>query len=248
MKNTGQRKRFHNLAKILAEHHGFDCTVLFAQDPKHPEIVDPNYVKNIPGLEALDNADLLILFTRFRDLPNDQMQHFQDFLQKGKPIIGIRTATHAFNVRDSLSEWKHWGNYFNDEKSDWKGGFGQKILGANWYTHHGHHKHQSTRGFLAEGVENHPITKNIEAEKIWGATDVYGIRLPLPENGQALVLGQVIDREGEYDEKDLFFGMKETDKKLAENNSASKNSYNPNDPMMPIVWLKSYQIKDGKRR
>ena len=57
------------LAKILSERHGFNCTVLFAQDPKKPGIIDPNYSSNIPGLEKLQNADLMILFTRFRSLP-----------------------------------------------------------------------------------------------------------------------------------------------------------------------------------
>ena len=235
------------LARILSKHHGFDCTVLFAQDPQKPGIVDPNYTQNIPGLEALEDADLLVLFTRFRDLPDVQMQYFQNYLLKGKPVIAIRTATHAFNIQDSLSRWKHWGNYFNDENSDWTGGFGQKTLGTNWYTHHGYHKHQSTRGFSTKGAESHPITKNIHIDKIWGPADVYGLRLPLPGDAQALVLGKVIEREGEYNENDLFFGMKATDKKLAESNPDAENKYSPIDPMMPIVWIKSYQIEKGKQ-
>src|SRR5437660_617455 len=52
------------LAKILSRRHGFKCTVLFAIDPKTGTI-DPNK-SNIPGLEALDRADLMVLFTRFR--------------------------------------------------------------------------------------------------------------------------------------------------------------------------------------
>src|SRR5437879_13124588 len=54
------------LAKILARHHGFKCTVLFAIDPADGTI-NPNRNDNIPGLEALDSADLMVLFTRFRD-------------------------------------------------------------------------------------------------------------------------------------------------------------------------------------
>ena len=115
------------LAKILSTHHGFDCTVLFAQDPANLGIVDPNFTNNISGISMLENADLMILFTRFRDLPNEQMKHFENYLQKGKPIIAIRTATHAFNVKDSLSNYQHWGNYYDGEKTDWKGGFGKKL-------------------------------------------------------------------------------------------------------------------------
>ncbi|HUS06787.1 MAG TPA: hypothetical protein VMZ52_10845, partial [Bryobacteraceae bacterium] len=61
------------LAKILSMRHGFECTVLFAIDPRDGTI-NPNRKDNIPGLEALAKADLLILFTRFRDLPDQQMK------------------------------------------------------------------------------------------------------------------------------------------------------------------------------
>src|ERR1700693_1722654 len=56
------------LAKILARRHGFKCTVLFAIDPKDGTI-NPNCNSNIPGLEALKTADLMVIFTRFRNLP-----------------------------------------------------------------------------------------------------------------------------------------------------------------------------------
>ena len=85
------------LAKILARHHGFRCTVLFAIDPADGTI-NPNRNDNIPGLEALDSADLMVLFTRFRDLPDEQMKHIVDYVESGRPIIGLRTATHAFNI------------------------------------------------------------------------------------------------------------------------------------------------------
>src|SRR5208282_2884422 len=85
------------LAKILAKQHGFKCTVLFAIDPKDGTI-NPNVNNNIPGLEALKTADLMILATRFRNLPDDQMKHIVDYIDAGKPIIGLRTATHSFNL------------------------------------------------------------------------------------------------------------------------------------------------------
>src|SRR5437588_3431911 len=83
------------LGKILARHHGFKCTVLFAIDPKDGTI-NPNIKSNIPGLKVLKTADLLILFTRMRDLPDDQMEHLVEYIESGRPIIGLRTATHAF--------------------------------------------------------------------------------------------------------------------------------------------------------
>ena len=84
------------LAKILAERHGFKCTVLFSINPTNGTI-DPIVLNNIPGIEALATADLCILKLRFRELPDAQMKHFVDFVNSGKPIIGLRTATHAFN-------------------------------------------------------------------------------------------------------------------------------------------------------
>ena len=65
------------LGKILAKEHGFKCTVLFAIDKDGT--INPN-LNNIPGLEALDHADAMIIFTRFRDLPDEQMKHIVDFI------------------------------------------------------------------------------------------------------------------------------------------------------------------------
>jgi hypothetical protein len=234
------------LARILSERHGFDCTVLFAQDTTRPGVIDPNFTGNIPGLEALDDADLLVLFTRFRALPDEQMEHFNRYLLAGRPVLAIRTATHAFNFKDSTSAWRHWGNYFEQSGHPWDGGFGRLVLGERWHTHHGHHKHQSTRGVIAPGAADHPIANGLEDGDIWGPTDVYGVRLPLPGDAEPIILGQVINRAGEYDESDLFFGMKPSDSEHATTNPAEKTPYNPNDPLMPIAWTKSYQLPDGE--
>jgi hypothetical protein len=241
------------LAKILSATHGFNCTVLFAQDPEKPGIVNPNYVKNIPGLESLKSADLMIIFTRFRALPDEQMQHIDDYLKSGKPVIGIRTATHAFNFtkNDSASNWKQYGNYYSVD-DEWKNGFGRLVLGENWISHHGKHKHQSTRGIAAIGMEQHPILNGIAQGDIWGATDVYGVRLPLPGDSQPIVLGQVVNRLGDYDENDSLYGMRFTDNTVAgieleKDRDGKEIKINRNDPMMPIAWIKSYQLPGGQK-
>ena len=236
------------LAKILTTHHGFNSQVLFAQDPEVPGVINANYLNNIPGLENLNDADLMVIFTRFRALPDDQMAHIENFIKAGKPVIGIRTATHAFNfskVEDS--SYKHYGNYY-DGDDEWKDGFGRLVLGEKWISHHGHHRHQSARGVTAPGAASHPILNGIESGDIWGPSDVYGVRLPLPGDSQPLVLGQVINRAGEYDENDPLYGLRSTDTELATFNSADKEKkYNPNDPLMPIAWTKSYQVPEGKK-
>lgn len=205
------------LAKILAQHHGFRCTVLFAVDPEDGTI-NPNHINNIPGLEALKTADLAILFLRWRDLPDDQMKLLVDYIESGKPIIGLRTATHAFKSSKGFPRYA-WNS------KEWEGGFGRQVLGETWISHHGDHGRQSTRGIIAPGQQGHPIVRGIQDGDIWGPTDVYGVRLPLPGDSKPLVLGQVLT------------GMKPTDPPL----EGKKN-----DPMMPIAWTKTYRGAQGK--
>ncbi len=223
------------LAKILATHHGFTCTVLFAYNDKTNN-VDPTYSSNIPGLEALDTADLMIIFTRYRDLPEEQMKHIDQYLMAGKPVIGIRTSTHAFKPAAG-TPWEHYGDAYAGDKADWTDGFGRLVLGEKWISHHGEHKHESTRGRLAPGVENHVILRGIADGAIWGPTDVYGVRLPLPGDARALVLGEVVKRDGAFDADDLLYGMRPEDATPVE---GSKN-----DPMMPIAWTRSYMLPGG---
>ncbi|MCK5367273.1 MAG: hypothetical protein KAQ62_01940 [Cyclobacteriaceae bacterium] len=241
------------LAKILAERHGFNCTVLFAQDPEEPGIIDPNYVHNIPGLEHLNSADLMIIFTRFRALPDEQMQYIDNFLKQGKPVVGIRTSTHAFRFEglDFKSEYKHYGNFYKGNDV-WQDGFGRLVLGEKWISHHGRHGHQSTRGIASSGAANHPILNGIVDGDIWGPSDVYGIRLPQSGDAFPILIGQVVERENEYDENDALLGMRPTDQKLPgkikkENDKNEEIEVDQNNPMMPIAWTKSYQLPGGEK-
>jgi type 1 glutamine amidotransferase len=209
------------LARILAKHHGFKCTVLFAIDPRDGTI-DPNVKNNIPGLEALKSADLMIIFTRFRDLPDEQMKYVSDYVESGRPIIGLRTATHAFQLKGG--DYAHYSNDGSTKKG-WEGGFGRRVLGEKWISHHGNHGKQSTRGVIAPGEEKNPILRGIKDGDVWGPTDVYGVRLPLPGDSKPLVLGQVLE------------GMKPDDKPVAGKQ---------NDPMMPVAWTKTYTSESGQ--
>ena len=207
------------LGKILSKHHGFKCTVLFAINKGTGEI-DPVVPDNIPGLEALKTADLMIIATRFRALPDDQLKLIDDYLAEGKPVIGLRTATHAFNgIKGPYAKWN-----FNSKTEGFDGGFGRLVLGETWINHHGSHAKESTRGVVAPGQEKHPVVQG--CGDIWGPTDVYTVRLPLPGDCQPLVMGQVLE------------GMSPTDKPV----TGKKN-----DPMMPVAWTKSYQLPGGKK-
>ena len=157
------------LAAILSQRHGFHCTVLFAIDPKDGTI-QPDLTTNIPGLEALDTADLMVLFTRFRDLPDAQMKHIVDYVEAGKPIVAMRTATHAFDIKSSPT-YRQWS--WNSK--EWDGGFGRQVLGETWIAHHGKHKVQSTRAVFAAGHAGHPVLRGISGGEIWAPTDVYKV-------------------------------------------------------------------------
>ncbi len=205
------------LGKILAQHHGFRCTVLFAIDPADGTI-NPNKNNNIPGLEALTNADLMILFTRFRNLPDEQMKYIAEYVESGRPIIGMRTATHAFDLKS-----QRYAKYSWRSNTEWKGGFGRQILGETWVNHWGNHGKQSTRGILVKGQKDNPILRGIHDGDIWGSTDVYEAHLN--RDCTPLVLGQVLQ------------GMKPTDPPVEDKK---------NNPMMPIAWTKTNPSESGK--
>lgn len=200
------------LARILALRHGFKCTVLFAINPADGTI-DPNTQTNIPGMAALDSADLCVMLLRFRELPDAQMKHFVDYLERGKPVLALRTSTHAFAYsRNKQSPYAR----FSYNAKDWPGGFGQQVLGDTWINHHGDHGKQSTRGILNPEFKAHPVLRGVT--DIWGPTDVYGV-VHLPTNAMVLVRGQVLS------------GMRPEDAPLP----GAKN-----DPMMPVVWTRNY--------
>jgi type 1 glutamine amidotransferase len=206
------------LAKILAVRHGFKCTVLFPISPADGTI-DPITVTNIPGMEALDRADLCVMALRFRELPDEQMKHFDAFLNAGKPIIGLRTSTHAFSYeRNKASAYAR----YDWRNREWPGGFGQQVLGDTWVDHHGSHGKESTRGVINDAFKDHPLLRGVT--DIWGPTDVYTIK-HLPSDAKVLVWGQVLT------------GMKPEDPPV-------KNA--KNDPMMPLVWTRQYTGKAGK--
>lgn len=205
------------LARVLATHHGFRCTVLFSTDPETGEI-DPTASTNQPGLERLGSADMLVLFTRFREWPDADMRHFADYVESGKPMLGIRTATHAFSYsRDPESPYAR----YDWRNETWPGGFGKQILGETWVNHHGAHGSQSTRGQIEPENAKHPLLRGVR--DLWGPTDVYGIRA-LPADARVLVRGQVL--EGMQPDSPPLEGAK-------------------NDPMMPVVWMRERALESG---
>jgi type 1 glutamine amidotransferase len=130
------------LAKILEAKHGMKCTVCYSRDDKGK--LAPKYRKNIKGLEALKTADLAVIFIRFRELPEDQLKRILDYVKSGKPLVGLRTSTHAFA-------------YGKAPNSKWNDAFGREVFGQKWITHHGHDS--STRVTVKK--KEHPICRGV---------------------------------------------------------------------------------------
>ncbi len=208
------------LGKVLSQRFGFHCLVLFAIDPETGEI-NPDHQTNIPGMAFLEDADLVILAWRFRNLPDADMKHFVDYVERGKPIIALRTATHAFNLSRQSAYRKFSYNY----GAEWPGGFGKQILGETWVSHHGNHGTESTRGVIVPEQHDHPILRGVN--DIWGPSDVYGIN-DLPADAVPIVLGQILN------------GMEPT--------SVATEGDRRNDPMMPLVWVRERAVADSDSR
>jgi hypothetical protein len=145
------------MAKILAVRHGFKCTVLFSLDSKDGTI-NPNAGNNLTGAEALDHADAIFMMLRFRKYSDEAMKHFVDAYLAGKPIIALRTSTHAFqfNNPDKTS----YARYTHNSK-EWQGGFGRQVLGETWVTHLGTNHKEATRGVIEPALRKDPLLRGV---------------------------------------------------------------------------------------
>ncbi len=204
------------MARILAEKHGFHCTVLFSVNDKGE--ADPtlkirweqkDVIHHVPGLQHLETADLMILFSRLITLPEEEVQHIVDYVDAGKPLIGLRTANHGFLGFPYTLEGR-------------KVRFGEDVLGGSFRSHHGNRHADSTRGIIVEDAKNHPILLGVE--DIWGPSDVYRTYPEggsLPPDCQPLLLGQPL------------LGRQPDD------------APNPKKIPLPIAWTKTWTGSTG---
>jgi uncharacterized protein len=128
------------IAAILEKHHGMRTSVAYARP-------GPKDKAHIEGLEALERADLMVMYLRFRALPDAELTRVLKYVESGKPMVGFRTTTHAFLYpKDSPNA------YLND-------GFGREVFGQKWIIHHGH-KSTSTVAVDRENAR-HPILNGV---------------------------------------------------------------------------------------
>ena len=206
-------------AKILSQHHGYKCTVLFAIDPV-TGFINANKANNIPGLEALKSADLMVVFARFRELPDADMKHIVDYVNAGKPVLGIRNATHAFRYSaNSTSPYKSW----DFQSKAWLGGFGQQILGDTWIAHYGKFQKEATLATVITSQRNNPVLRGV-ADTIFCHTDVNSVERLTPKD-LVLMQGQVLS------------GLNPMDPPVTDKRK---------DVRMPFAWFKTYTAPSGK--
>jgi hypothetical protein len=155
------------LAKILSQRHGFKCTVLFSAD--EDGTINPNANKSLSDAEPINSADLLLLSLRFRNWPEEALATFEKAYLAGKPIVGLRTSTHAFN-----------GNRLAD--------FGKRVLGEKWVSHWGRHKSEATLAVVEPDAEGSPLLHGVAS--VFGTTDVY--EAYPPSDATILLRGKVL--------------------------------------------------------
>lgn len=205
------------MARILAQ-HGFKCTVLFAIDPETGNI-DPRVKNNIPGLHQLQSADLLVAFMRWRELPDDQMKHIIDYTESGRPIIGIRNATHPFRYKTQTDS--AYARY-DSTSADPEGGWGRSVLGETWVSHYGTNLVESTQCEILNFAGSHPIFRGVQ-RSFWLPDDVYGVSEKLAGDSEPMLLGRPLA------------GWTATAEPV------------PEKPAIPIAWTKTYTGSSGKQ-
>ncbi|MBP7949037.1 MAG: ThuA domain-containing protein [Verrucomicrobiales bacterium] len=210
------------LGRLLAERHGFKTTVCFSIGADGS--IDPNNGASLSGSEALESADAIVMALRFRHWDDQAMERFEKAFLAGKPIIALRTSTHAFNFgKDSKWHRYTWNNS--------EGGFGRRVLGETWVSHWGNHKNEATKGIIEIGSKASPLLRGVDA--IFGDTDVY--EAAPPADATILVRGQVLK------------GMKPDDPPAEprEKKTAKGQKTGINDPMMPVAWTREYKNEAG---
>ncbi|MFM8469801.1 MAG: ThuA domain-containing protein [Limisphaerales bacterium] len=209
------------LAKILSQRHGFKCTVLFSVDAEG--FINPDAGGSLSNPAALDSADAIVMLLRFRHWDDDANKKFEAAVNRGVPLIALRTSTHAFNgLKGPYEKW-NFGN---------KGGFGKQVLGETWVTHWGRHKVEAMLGVIEPGAEQHPLLKG--TGQIFADSDTY--EAYPPADAKILLRGQVLK------------GMKPTDPPAdyVKKRASDKQDQPVNSPMMPVAWTREVKNDAGK--
>ena len=177
------------LARIMARHYGFTCTFITGVDPETGYIQKGN--GQISGLEVLESADLLVVGLRFQHWPDEEFQHLDAYLAAGKPVIGVRTSTHAFKLSGKYDgpykkfDWKYKGE-------DYPFGFGEQVLGEHWVGHYGKNHEQSSLLKIEAANADHVVLTGVH-EPIHVVSGGYTSEVTEADGNTILLRGHVLD-------------------------------------------------------
>ncbi len=151
----------------------------------------------ISGMEALERAELVVVFARRRAFPTKQMKYFRRFIEGGGPLIALRTASHAFDTRGDVP----------NGHADWRK-FDPEVLGGNYSGHYG--KGPVTTVTAAAGAEGHPILQAVRIPFTSNGS-LYKAS-PLTTSTKLLLLGRIPQQQAEpvawtnrYGESRVFY-------------------------------------------
>ncbi|MDC0936234.1 ThuA domain-containing protein [Pirellulales bacterium] len=204
------------IARILAKRYGFKCTVLFGQTPDG--LIKPGS-SLIPGIEAIDDADMLFLFLRFVHPEDAWMEKFEGYLKRGGPVLGLRTTTHAFNGLTGAYAYHN----FNCGDDDFVGGFGRQVLGETWNPklgagHYGSNHKYATAMHVVPEQKTHPVMRGVK--DMHALAGAYSAR-PMP-NSSIVATNRVLES--------MEVGAKPLEDKEPQS----------------AAWVRTYKFKDGK--
>ncbi len=158
------------LPKFAAAHLGnYRVQYVFADDKN---------VNTMPGMAQVKDSDALLVSMRRRPLPADQLNLVKQFAAAGKPIIGIRTASHAFSLRNKSPE---------GGLSDWPE-FDKDVLGGSYTNHYANDLHPEV--VAVSGSDNHPLAKIFDGIKFTSGGSLYKVS-PIGPGTRPLLMGTI---------------------------------------------------------
>ncbi|MHC4266572.1 MAG: ThuA domain-containing protein, partial [Planctomycetota bacterium] len=167
-------KTIPDFAQELENIYGFSCEVLQGGE------------NNIPGLEILVETDLAVIYVRRQVLPEKQIEILKDYVGSGKPVVGIRTASHAFHLNEQeppegLADWSE---------------FDSDVLGGNYHMHHGNKSEDDPKTYVwvADESKSNPVLKGVPDGEIHVPSWLYKTE-PLQETATILMMGRVGERK-----------------------------------------------------
>jgi nicotinamidase-related amidase/type 1 glutamine amidotransferase len=147
---------------------------------------DPAGKNNFPGLaQAVADSDLVLISTRRRTPAADQLDAIHAHLAAGKPLVGIRTASHAFALAQ--------GAQLAKGAAAWPE-FDAEVLGGHYIGHYGAGPKVATA--IAPGAERHPILRGVDLSGLLGSGSLYRT-VPLAASTTPLIIGSIPGQEPE---------------------------------------------------